>query len=667
MTRNESIRIFFSYSKRGIKKLILETALDEIKKAIDQRGWKSVDPMKRVSVNTIDKKVMENLRSVDGMIVEASTTVPNVMFEIGVARALQYPIITLINEDMIKNADAKLSVYFALIGKSANKPLPADLGELEYLKYSDDISGPAGKQKFRKDLDRLLDHLEHTTLSLGARLCRRKQNELHFRSGIILESPQFKQDHPILLFLSGWYGRLAENLQKTGGEVFEIDADYYPSCLAAFQRWGGGKVWAIADLSDPTERFWHEQPDPQQTSATERIFLLDWPIFFDRSTLSDIVHSLSRHFGSYLVKLGSVLPSERDLLPPLWPGNADDHLLIIEPDVVGGYSDRKGKKYLRIEKNKALFNQAIQRYEAIAEKAIEIKKDWSEQQVRTAWLQKQGFGIWDKAWHDTRVAERPSDYCRYYDMHIRCWIPDYNELIAECVRAVQREILNLLVGSARKLTILEIGFGTGAVTRPILEWIGILNAPVDIFSAPRVTGFYGVDSSQDMCQILIDRVKNLAPDAHSLFLRGTAWSGLPYEIREKKPYDLIFGSLVLHDLLGEDYTKGIKETFYFASELLRESGSLVFADPFMSNDSTKRPDQVKFWRNWAVRNGLSEEHIEQFFEANREMVSTVSINQLELEAVRAGFERPQVERIRGSDRLSPFAVVVIRKKKANKV
>ena len=48
-------------------------------------------------ISSVSKKVESELRLADAMIVECSTSAPNVMFEIGFARALGYPIILIIN------------------------------------------------------------------------------------------------------------------------------------------------------------------------------------------------------------------------------------------------------------------------------------------------------------------------------------------------------------------------------------------------------------------------------------------------------------------------------------------------------------------------------------------------------------------------------------------
>ena len=53
------------------------------------------------------------------------------------------------------------------------------------------------------------------------------------------------------------------------------------------------------------------------------------------------------------------------------------------------------------------------------------------------------------------------------------------------------------------------------------------------------------------------------------------------------PYAVIFGSLVLHDMLGEGAVDRFSEFLEEAKRVLTPGGSLVFADCFFSDRETK--------------------------------------------------------------------------------
>src|SRR4029079_7091899 len=104
------------------------------------------------------------------------------------------------------------------------------------------------------------------------------------------------------------------------------------------------EIFAIADLSDETEEFWWRS-DPLK--ATERIFLVSWKTFFVVNKLSELRKLLKEQSQYYTVRIGDAeeLPLNRVF------GNATQghHLLLIGPDLVGGYVERDGRKFLRLE------------------------------------------------------------------------------------------------------------------------------------------------------------------------------------------------------------------------------------------------------------------------------------------------------------------------------
>ena len=68
------------------------------------------------------------------------------------------------------------------------------------------------------------------------------------------------------------------------------DADHYVQTFSALQDRTDVRFRAIADLIDSTEDFWKDRaPDSLSAPRGERIFLIDWRLFFERE------HELSRY------------------------------------------------------------------------------------------------------------------------------------------------------------------------------------------------------------------------------------------------------------------------------------------------------------------------------------------------------------------------------------
>ena len=63
-------------------------------------------------------------------------------------------------------------------------------------------------------------------------------------------------------------------------------------------------------------------------------------------------------------------------------------------------------------------------------------------------------GLWNPGWE--QVEFRTHDYFSNYDIHIRFWIPPYDQLIAQTIAIVEGEIARIMRGSTNHLTLLEI-------------------------------------------------------------------------------------------------------------------------------------------------------------------------------------------------------------------
>lgn len=661
MARSNQARIFLSYSRRdgsGGTKLghSLERALQIVHETVEKRKWEIVDPMRDRGVETIDEKVFSELTSCDALIAEATTSVPNVMFEIGIARALDLPIITLINHSALEFTEenrGELENYLAFIGKSADAPLPADLGRLEFLPYHDSITQPEESAEFEETLHTLLRKLSRSSLSPGARRLRKANRSLLARATTL--SNYLRDDHPMLRFVGGWVRRLSSDL-KSEGHSFEVEARYYTDCLQAFQNWEGrGKsVWAIADMEDQTEHFWNNNTSPLDTAVSERVFLLPWRSFFHARSLSEALEAVRPHGEKYRVLLGRTNSQEHGMRHPLGEQAIGNHLLLIEPDLVGGYVRRGNSRHFRVVRDTELFESGRVYYKSFSTRSVEVEPTWSEVSARTNWIAKENIGAWSP---DFSSEGPPLSYFDLYDFHIRAWIPDYESFLLGCARSVQREIMRLFVGTTGTLNLLEIGFGTGHLTDQMLDWIRSLNRPFRLEPKSKpVSSYWAVDKSKEMVDLCRKRLGE-DKDNRVFLERGTAFKYLPMTIVEHAPYDVIFGSLVFHDLAGPADNRDLVGVLERAKKVLAPCGRLVFADPFY--DHERRADQVEAWRSAMIRGGLAETEVDRFLLANSDMTDAVSQEELRDAAEKVGFAETKFGHA-GQDPKLPFRVATLR-------
>jgi len=594
----------------------------------------------------------------DALFAECTTGVPNVMFEVGFARSLQFPMLFFVNREVFDTEAEHLKTHLQFVGLHPDRPLPSDLGDLEYFDYTSDIRHSAGAEDFRRRLNGVLERLQKTQLSDGVRLLRRSCLGILGEVGEI--SKIYKEDHPFLRFIGGWIGQMSQELTREGRLVFQVDSAAYQSCLSAFQGWEGGQVSAVADLTDNTEAFWRRAPDPLKTSVTERVFIVNWTIFFDSASFRRLclfLREQSRQYAVRLVHSDGGLLGEQHQFGELGVGQ---HLLLMEPDLVGGYVKRSEKRYLRVESNPGLYEAASFQYDLVREKSFAVNPEWTETEIRRAWMQHGKIGMWNSHWE--QVEARSEDYFLQYDMHIRFWIPFYDQLINQSSAVIEGEIARIMRSETEPLSLLEIGFGTGALTVPLLKWIQNLNAPFSVLKRdPPVLHYYGVDRSSRMCELISERLRPFGSD-HSLhysFMNGVAMDGLPLIIRPNS-CSVIFGSLVLHDLLGENAEDECGRFLDAAKETLRLGGSLVFADPFFSSDERQRGRQLEYWRSNMMMNGLTKQEVECFLDSNKDMVESVTMEDLKRIALSAGFDVADPGPLPGPGHLSPFRTIILR-------
>ena len=142
--------IFLSYSKTKSYDRDLTTHLiSEIRNCLTSRRWDVHDPLAEEGgdVEGIREKVSSHLYNSDALFADCTMAVPNVMFEIGFARALRYPIVFFVNRDAFSSDEDSGHIWnllaFVLID------LFLLTWAIEYFEYSSKIKDYSKRRLFR--------------------------------------------------------------------------------------------------------------------------------------------------------------------------------------------------------------------------------------------------------------------------------------------------------------------------------------------------------------------------------------------------------------------------------------------------------------------------------------------------------------------------------------
>ena len=260
---------------------------------------------------------------------------------------------------------------------------------------------------------------------------------------------------------------------------------FYPHILRLTNT--NDTIYAIADRSNNPEDFWQNRG---KTSVRERTFFLPWKDFFSASSLSKFYNILQKDKESTLTKYSHV---------PLagFPNFFEDregYNMFIAPksNIVGYYVIRNRKRLLKIIFDRHTTDLALQEYKELTKDALDFEGITSFDQLRQNWVQKNRFGEW--SYSDSPVERRDNRYFDYYDIHIRCWIWMYDELIENTVQVIKSSLIDKIpLKNDRQIKVLEIGYGTGEVTIPVLSWLNSVNKNLENNSPDSKIRFFGID------------------------------------------------------------------------------------------------------------------------------------------------------------------------------
>lgn len=515
------------------------------------------------------------------------------------------------------------------------------------------------KIRFENEMNHKLESYKASVIELDDTISVSLNYEfsrLYSEVKIILNDIDDKSHYLIDDLLIGWLHQVAEEIKYGGTALFEIDSDYYEGCLL---RLKSQEIKAVADLSSKTENFWVNNPDPNEVKVSVRVFLMDWQDLFDDNILIKYINTFRQHSEHYPVRFG-ITPSRTS-----WNENSkikefsnstDWHLLLGEPNIIGGYVQEDDRLLLRIMREDYSFAKALKVYTNLENDSIQYVPEWRLPDLRRAINAKHHVGYWQDYWKD-EVEYRGPLYFPLYDRHILTWIAKYPELIEGATSMIIDNIIRIYRSHSSQITILEIGFGTGSLTEKVLDWC--YNFGKDIPSLINRVHYVGIDrASEQMMPFLEQKVNINLRDRE--FHNGTAFKSLPRTVDEHESFEVIFASLVLHDILGLDHVNKFEELLKDLNYYLSPGGVAIFADIFLTGDEKKDRSRLEYWK-YHMNSHLYSTTVERFLSHNKDMVSPI------LESVAISLGDKHGFKVDFSDhpeyqRNTPFRLMEIKKK-----
>lgn len=439
-------------------------------------------------------------------------------------------------------------------------------------------------------------------------------------------SKEKDSDHPLLNMLGGFLVQLSEEIAQNS---IEIAPKYYSSCFSTLNDLNITNIYAIADLSADLEN-WDAGHPTLWKGVKKRLFHMQWEDMYNKELdlLMEGLKQDSAEIVNSQCNISLITSRETAQISHRHPltdkHEIGKHLLIIGDKLIGGYikAPDGDKLYLQAA-NEIDVRAAKDFFNKLNNNAVPISPDMTANDIRAKWLEKFSIGLWDPEWNGSQ--ERDDRYVMEYDRHIHCWIPDYAMLIDKCYLVVRTELDKISRANERPINILELGCGTGSLTAKIAQWA--IN--LDELSESPIQSYLIVDQSSKMITLAKNRLNQACKYGYEKFtsfeqLKFTAESENNYG----KKYNLIFGSLVFHFLLGKVWSdQKIVDTFeQLQNEWLTDNGCVIFADIFF----TKRNKELEqaYWKEHMTQFGMSSQAIDVFLKNNQDMVNAPTYEKL---------------------------------------
>jgi ubiquinone/menaquinone biosynthesis C-methylase UbiE len=468
--------------------------------------------------------------------------------------------------------------------------------------------------------------------------------------------PLKEENHFIISMFTGVYKTLLKDIESGGKNTFYIDSDFYPAILELTDE--TDDIIALADLSDEIETFWRSIPDPNKTTAAKRTFFVPWKIFFDDKGILNFYELLKKHSAFYTVKYNN---TPQQIVNPLFPDRLGFNMFACKPGIVGYYAKLKGKTLLKIIFDEIQYNKAYEKINSFTLESVEFNQNYSIKDFRTKWINHNKYGFW--IWDDIVVEDRDPYYFIHYDIHIRCWIWMYDLLMSEVIKYAKNELADKAHTTTSQVKVLEIGFGTGTLTIPILEWIENINSSLKDKITAKVK-YYGVDRAYTQMFPFLEKKLKETKKIHllskHLFVDGVVWDSVPDTIQNRK-FDLIIASLVVHDIISKDPQNLFENFVSETAKWLNTGGTILIADLFPSYNQKEREEQIEFWKSWMKSNGMPHSEVERFFFYNEDMVKMVTDKNLKRTADKYGFNCEVHALPHANGKKSPFRIVLLKK------
>ncbi len=463
------------------------------------------------------------------------------------------------------------------------------------------------------------------------------------------------KNHPLLLMLGGFMIQFSEEISKNS---LELDPKYYFSCFTNLKELGSSNIYAIADLNERLEN-WDSSHPTLWKGVKERIFHIAWEDMYNGSLekLISVVQADEKEIVSRGCNIYLTTTRESDSFEGKHPmvefeviGN---HLLIIGGALVGCYIRRPtGDKLYLQAASEALIKSSEDYYNRVKSFSMQLSVDSSAKDVRKKWSGEHGIGLWNPNWNG--IQERDDCYVDEYDRHILCWIPEYSLVLDRCADAIKGEVVRYGAKDKKQVSILELGCGTGSLTRKVYSILEDLdNGSMDSVAVR----YQATDQSVKMLKVAKDKFQSIDSNKRSY---RPSFDQLSYDTESKNvqniKYDIISGSLILHFFIGKDWDlKKIQKIIKkIKSSWLSSGGCIIFADIFFTEKS--RDKEEDFWIKHMNSSGMSDEFVNIFMENNKDMFDSPSCEVI-LKAIKGcDFD---VEIISSPTRLNPFNIVKI--------